>query len=86
MRLSELASAIGVPWRGKRVFYGWWIVGSAVLSQYAYSIQFNANYGVVVQESHPNSAGDTWAYTVSRKTGGSTVRFTGWAACATATS
>jgi len=56
---------------GKRVFSG--------------GVQ-NANYGVVVQESHPNSAGDTWAYTVSRKTGGSTVRFTGWAACATATS
>jgi sugar phosphate permease len=48
VRLSELASTIGLPWRGKRVFYGWWIVGSAVLSQYAYSIQFNANYGVYV--------------------------------------
>src|SRR5438874_12347650 len=31
-----------------RVFYGWWIVGAAVLAQYAYSVQFNANYGVYV--------------------------------------
>ena len=31
-----------------RLFYGWWIVAAAVLSQYAYSIQFNANYGVYV--------------------------------------
>ncbi len=30
------------------MFYGWWIVAAAVLSQYAYSIQFNANYGVYV--------------------------------------
>ncbi len=46
----------------------------------------NANYGVVVQESHPNAAGDTWAYSVARATGGTTVRFTGWAVCAAAIS
>lgn len=34
--------------RRGRPFYGWWIVAAAVLSQYAYSIQFNANYGVYV--------------------------------------
>jgi len=35
--------------RTKRgVFYGWWIVGAGVLTQYAYSIVFNANYGVYV--------------------------------------
>jgi hypothetical protein len=56
---------------GKRVFSG--------------GVQ-NANYGVVVQESHPNAAGDTWAYTVARATGGATVRFTGWAVCAATTS
>jgi len=56
---------------GKRVFSG--------------GVQ-NANSGVVVQESHLNLAGDTWAYTVSRKTGGAVVTFTGWAVCATTTS
>src|SRR5256885_3777562 len=42
----------------------------------------NANYGVVMQETHPQPAGDAWTYAVSRKTGGATVTFTGWAVCA----
>src|SRR6266480_3683052 len=42
----------------------------------------NANYGVVMQETNPQPAGDAWAYAVSRKTGGTTVTFTGWAVCA----
>lgn len=41
----------------------------------------NGNYGVVVQETHPVSTGN-WAYSVSRKTGGTTVPFTGRAICA----
>jgi hypothetical protein len=45
----------------------------------------NANYGLVLQENHPDSTGGTWAYTVSRPSGGSTVSFTGWAICATVT-
>src|SRR2546421_11908695 len=35
--------------------------------------------------NHPNVTGDTWAYTMSRKTGGTLVTFTGRAVCATAT-
>jgi len=46
----------------------------------------NATYGVLLQENHPDSTGGLWAYTVSRKSGGTTVSFTGWAVCATATS
>ena len=45
----------------------------------------NANYGVVVQENHPSTAGNAWAYTLSRKIADSVVTFTGWAVCATAT-
>jgi len=46
----------------------------------------NANYGVVLQENHPDASGGTWAYTLSRKTADSVVTFTGWVACGTATS
>jgi hypothetical protein len=45
----------------------------------------NATFRVVVQESRPNSAGDAWAYAMSRDSGSTTVKFTGWAVCATAT-
>ena len=48
MQLPEIESTPSPPARRRGVFYGWWIVGAAVLSQYAYSIQFNANYGVYV--------------------------------------
>ena len=45
----------------------------------------NATYGVVVRENYPNSSGDTWSYTVARDSGSTTVKFTGWAVCATVT-
>jgi sugar phosphate permease len=48
VQLPEIESTPSPPARRRGVFYGWWIVGAAVLSQYAYSIQFNANYGVYV--------------------------------------
>ena len=36
------------PSRHHKLFYGWWIVGAAILVNYAYAVQFNSNFGVYV--------------------------------------
>lgn len=45
----------------------------------------NANAGLMIRKTHPQSDGTGWSFAVSRETGSSTVAFTGWGVCADAT-
>ena len=38
-----------VPTARRGFFYGWWIVASGLLANFAYAEQFNSTYGVFVQ-------------------------------------
>src|SRR4051812_29772432 len=46
---SEPALAVPARRRTRRIFYGWWIVITGMLANYAYSIQFNSSFGVFIR-------------------------------------